>query len=230
MRKQIVVIGLGRFGTSLAITLHREGHDVLAIDSDERNVQAVAPEITRAVQADATNEAVLRQLGVGNLDVGIVAIGSVIDSSVLATILLKRLGVPYVIARASGDLHGSILEKIGADKVVFPERDTGVRVALQVTLTEVSDYMSVSQQYGIAKLPVPTHFVGKDLTELDLGPGGRWEVAVLLIQRGREVIITPSLQEVIHLGDVLIISGEDDRIEHMLTESQKGRAKARGLP
>jgi trk system potassium uptake protein TrkA len=112
MKKQIVVIGLGRFGVSVARTLYTVGHDVLAIDTDEKTVQAVAAEITHAIQADGTNENVLRELGISNFDIAIVAIGAAVESSVLTTILLKKLGVPYVIARADNELHGSILEKI----------------------------------------------------------------------------------------------------------------------
>ena len=112
MKKQIVVIGLGRFGTSLATTLACLGHDVLALDRNEKEVQNVASQVTHAVQVDATNEAVLQELGVGNFDIAIVGIGSRIESSVLITILMKKLGVPYVIAKADTELHGSILEKI----------------------------------------------------------------------------------------------------------------------
>jgi trk system potassium uptake protein TrkA len=118
MKKQIVVIGLGQFGTSLATTLACLGHDVLALDRNEKEVQNVASQVTHAVQVDATNETLLKELGVGNFDIAIVGIGSRIESSVLATILVKKLGVPYVIARADSELHGSILEKIGADRVV----------------------------------------------------------------------------------------------------------------
>jgi len=113
MKRQIVVIGLGRFGISLATTLIAEGHDVLAVDKDENRVQNIASQVTHAIQADATNESVLKELGVDNFDIAIVAMGSAIESSVLTTILLKKLGVKYVVARANDDLHGSILEKIG---------------------------------------------------------------------------------------------------------------------
>ncbi len=123
MKKQVLILGLGRLGISLATTLFNMGHDVMAVDDDEKRIQSMSSQITHAVQADATDEAVLKELGVGNFDVAIVTMGLSIQSSVLSTILLKKLGVPYVIARAENELHGSILEKIGADKVVFPERE-----------------------------------------------------------------------------------------------------------
>ncbi len=218
MKKQIVVIGLGRFGISLATTLMAEGHDVLAVDKDENKVQNIASQVTHAIQADATNEAVLKELGVADFEIAIVAIGSAIQNSVLATILLKKLGVKYVIARANDELHGSILEKIGADNVVYAEREMGARVARGVTLIEVSDYMTVVPGYGIAKFKVPPHLAGDSLSSLGFGRTGEWEVAALLIQREKEVIVTPGASEKIQLDDVLILAGGDDKLEKMLAE------------
>jgi trk system potassium uptake protein TrkA len=218
MKRQIVVIGLGRFGISLATTLIAEGHDVLAVDKNENRVQNIASQVTHAVQADATNETVLKELGVDNFDIAIVAMGSAIESSVLTTILLKKLGVKYVVARANDDLHGSILEKIGADTVVYAEREMGARIAHGVTLIEVSDYMTIVQGYGIAKFRVPSHLAGDSLSSLGFGHTGQWEVAALLIQREKEVIVTPSLSEKVQEGDVIILAGGDDKMEKMLSE------------
>src|SRR4030042_3673460 len=134
MKKQIIVVGLGRFGISLAANISRMGHDVLALDTDEQKVQSASGQATHTVQADATNESVLRELGVGNFDIAIVAIGTSVQNSVLATILLKRLGVPYVIARANSDLHGEILDKIGADRGVYPEHQMGEKGAHEAIL------------------------------------------------------------------------------------------------
>jgi trk system potassium uptake protein TrkA len=221
MNKQVAVIGLGRFGVSVATTLHSLGHDVLAIDSDEKSIQNIATQLPNAVQADATNEAVLRELEIKNFDVAIVGMGSDVESSVLATILLKKLGVRRVIARANDILHGSILERIGADSVVYPEREMGVRVAHRMTLTDVSDYMSIVDRYGIAKLLAPPELVGHKLSEIGFGPGSRSEVAVLLIQRKKEVIINPGTEEAIQAGDVLVLAGNDDNVERLLTEAKK---------
>jgi trk system potassium uptake protein TrkA len=225
MKKQIVVIGLGRFGTSLATTLACLGHDVLALDRNEREVQNVASQVTHAVQVDATNEAVLQELGVGNFDIAIVGIGSKIESSVLITILLKKLGVPYIIAKADTELHGSILEKIGADRVVYPECEMGVRVAQGVTLLDVSDYMSLSPGYGVSKLEAPPYFVGKKLNELGFVREGKWEVAVFLIMRGDESIVSPRKNEVIKPDDVLIVAGSHDNLEKLLAEAKKNKEK-----
>lgn len=223
MKKQIVIIGLGRFGVSVARTLYTIGHDVLAIDTDEKIVQSVASEITHSIQADGTNETVLRELGIGNFDIGIVAIGEAVEASVLSTILLKKLGVAYVIARADNDLHGSILEKIGADKVVFPEQEMGERVAHVVTLTEVSYYMPLVPGYGVARMKTPEYLVGEKLADLGFGPKGKWEVAVVLIQREKEIIVTPSQQEIIRDDDILVVAGNNDNLEKLLQVAKKSQ-------
>jgi trk system potassium uptake protein TrkA len=218
MKKQIAVFGLGRFGISLATTLASEGHDVLAIDKDETKIQNVASLLTHAVQADAVNESVLSELGIANFDIAIVAIGSAIESSVLTTILLKKLGVKYVIARANDELHGSILEKIGADHVVYAEREMGSRVAHGILLTDVSDYMTITPNYGVVKYRVSPRLVGESLESLELGRTGKWEVAALLIQRENEVIVTPDKAEVLRESDIMILAGSDDKLVKMLTD------------
>jgi trk system potassium uptake protein TrkA len=153
--------------------------------------------------------------------VAIVSMGSDIEHSVLTTILLRKLGVPLIVARADNELHGTILDKIGADKVIYPEREMGTRVAHGLTLTSVLDYMSIAPSYGVAKIDPPNTFVGRTLSELGLGPEGKWEVAVLLLQREREVIVCPDQMEVIKPDDVLIVSGNDSRLEQLLTEARK---------
>ncbi|MBM4444159.1 MAG: TrkA family potassium uptake protein [Chloroflexi bacterium] len=221
MKKQVAVIGLGRFGVGLANTLLDMGYDVLALDVDEDRVQAVASQVSRAIHADATDEAVLRGLGIDKFDVAIVSMGSDIEHSVLTTILLRKLGVPLIVARADNELHGTILDKIGADKVIYPEREMGTRVAHGLMLTNVLDYMSVDPSYGLAKIVPPGSFVGRTLSELGLGPQGRWEVAVLLIRREREVIIGPDRMEVVRPDDILIVSGSDVHLEQLMAEARK---------
>jgi len=225
MKKQVVVIGLGRFGVGVATTLHSMGHDVLALDNEEKNVLNVASKLTRAVQADATDEAILKELGIADFDVAIVAIGTAIESSVLITILLKKLGVRYIVARADSELHGSILEKIGADKVVYPERETASRIAHILTLSDVMDYIPVGESYGVAKFKAPSYLAGRTLEDIGFGPGGKKDVAVLLLQRGKEAIVNPSQQEVISLVDVLVVAGSDGKIEELLNEAKKSKKK-----
>jgi trk system potassium uptake protein TrkA len=134
---------------------------------------------------------------------------------VLTTVLLKRLGIGYIIARASDELHGSILEKIGADKVVYPEREMGTGVAHALTLGDVIDYIPVTPGYGVVKLIAPPSFVGQTLSDLGFGSKGKWKVAVLLLLRKQEVTITPSGAEVVKLGDALVVSGSWDSLEEL---------------
>jgi trk system potassium uptake protein len=220
MGKQIVVIGLGRFGASVASTLCSIGHEVLAIDMEETLVQQMASQITHVIQADPSNELALRNLGISNYDIGIVTI-PIIETSVISTILLKKLGVRYVIARAVSEVHESILTKIGADKVVFPEKEMGTGIAYVLTLGDVIDYIPVTSAYGVVKMSVPAHFEGKSLSDIGFGHRGRWEVLVLLLQRKQEILISPSSTEIIKPEDVLVVAGNWDRLEGLLSQIQK---------
>ena len=226
MKRQVVVVGLGRFCLSLTNALQEAGHDVLALDLDARKVQSVSSDVAHVVQTDATSENALKELGVGNFDVAVVAIGSDIEASVLSTIQLKRLGVPHLIARASTEIHGTILAKIGADRVIHLENEMGNRIAHQITLRDITGYMPVTPSYGLAKLEAPYYFAGESLSSLGFGQKGRWRVAVLLVQRGKDIIITPAPSEVVQPGDTLIISGNDDHLDNLLTEVRKQKASA----
>jgi trk system potassium uptake protein TrkA len=226
MKKQIAVIGLGRFGKSLAVTLAGDGHEVLAIDKDEDAVQNISSRITHAVQADTVNETVLKELGLDTFDMAVVAIGTDIESSVLTTILLKKLGVKYVVARANDDLHGSILEKIGADSVVYAERQMGMRIAHGVTLTDVTDYMTLTPNYGIVNYQIPDYLDGEKLSSLEIGQSGKWEVAALLLQHDNEIIVAPGKSQKVQAGDILIMSGSDDKFEKMFAEFRKKKTVA----
>lgn len=221
MKKQIIVVGLGRFGVSLTSNMLKMGHDVLAIDIDEQKVLGASGQATHTVQADATNENVLRELGAGNFDIGIVAIGTSIQNSVLATILLKKVGVPYVIARASSSLHGEILDKVGADKVVYPEQQMGEMIAHETVLGNISEYMMVVPGYGITRLEAYPEFIGQSLFDIGVGPRGKLGVAVLIIQHGHDVIVTPDQNHIIKQGDVMILSGHDDKLTDFLFRTKK---------
>ena len=221
MKKQVAVIGLGRFGESLVRTLHGAGHEVLAIDRDEKRVQDISGSVAHAVQADATSEAVLTELGLKNFDAAVVAMGADIESSVLCTILLRKLGVTYIIARADHELHGKILERIGANRVVYPEHEMGINVAHTVMLREVDDYMSLDRDYGISKVNAPQYLVGCTLKELGFGPSGKTGVAVLIVKRGDEIIVAPGMGETVQVGDILVPYGRDDHLELLLNEARR---------
>jgi trk system potassium uptake protein TrkA len=218
MRKQMVVIGLGRFGTSLATTLYGMGYEVLAIDNDERRVQNISSQVTRAIQADATNEIALDELGVGNFDAAAVAIGYDLLNSILVTALLKKLGVRYIVARAKDDLHGRILKQVGANFVVYPESELGSRVAHGIDIPEVLDYIPLTPKYGVTKISAPPHLVGITLRDAGFGQAGKSELVVLLIHRGKEILLAPGRSETIKEGDILIIAGTDQSLEDIIAK------------
>jgi trk system potassium uptake protein len=216
MSKQVAIIGLGRFGASLAVILHDAGYEVLAIDRASDLVENISSQVTHAVRANATNEAVLQKLGIGSFDVAVVTIGASIQDSVMSTILLKKLGVRYIIARADNELHGEILSSIGADKVIFPERDTAVRTGPILTMRDVVDYIPLMNGAGIVKAKAPGFFVGRTLADIGFQSGSRNGVVVLMIQRGKEGIVNPSPQEVVSHIDILIMAGNNSEIEKIL--------------
>jgi len=210
-KKQFVIIGLGRFGSSLGRELVQLGHEVLGIDKDEEAVQDMSGILTYAVSADCTDEEALRSLGVRNFDCGVVAIGDDIQSSILTTILLKDLDVKQVVAKAMTELHGRVLEKIGVDRVVYPERDMGIRVAHQLVSPNLLDYIELSKEYTIAELAVPQCLDGKSLH--DLNPRARFGCSIVAINKPNGIIIAPTATDVLSLRDVMVIIGTNEQIE-----------------
>ncbi|HCC07465.1 MAG TPA: potassium transporter Trk [Clostridiales bacterium] len=201
--KQFVVLGLGKFGTSVARTLVSGGHEVLAIDKNEEIVRYFSENATYAVQADITNKEALKELGVNNFDVGIVAVGDNIESSILATVLLKELGVEYVVAKAHNEIHKKILEKIGADKVVFPEQEMGVRIATNLINKNIIDIMAFSEDYKIVEVSVKKEWVGKDMKVLDLRK--KHDMNVIAIKNSLDkMTISPSAEYIMREDDILV--------------------------
>lgn len=221
--ERVAVIGLGRFGRSTAYTLHELGYEVTALDLDERNVTEAAEYIALAAQGDGTDEELLRSLQIDQSDVGIVAQASNLEASVLTTLLLKRLGVRWVVAKAKSDIHGEILIRIGADRIIFPEQDAGSRLAHSLAVRHISDYISLSHNAGVAKLSAPAHFVGRSLSELDLEK--HFNLNLLLIKRGQKIITVPNYKEVIEPGDELLLVGPD-RDMATFTEREGSNAPA----
>ncbi|MFC5652407.1 potassium channel family protein [Paenibacillus solisilvae] len=209
---QFVIIGLGRFGSSLARELTKLGYEVLGVDKDEEAVQEMSQVLTHAVVAECTDEEVLRSLGVRNFDCGVVAIGDDIQASILTTILLKDLGVKQVVAKAMTELHGRVLEKIGVDRVVYPERDMGIRVAHQLVSPNLLDYIELSKDYTIAELAVPKCLNGISLKELN--PRARFGCSIVAINKAKGVIIAPEATDVLAEKDVMVVIGTNQQIEH----------------
>lgn len=203
--KQFVVIGLGRFGESVAKTLYGLGHDVLAIDMDEDMVQEISDSVTHAVQMDATDESALRTLGLRNFDVAVVTIGSNIQASVMVTLLVKELGVKYIIAKGQSDLHAKVLYKIGADRVVLPEKDMGVRVAHNLVSASILDYIELSPDYSIMEVKALEEWNGKTLTELKLR--SKYGINVMAIKKNDDINISPGADEIISADDIIVAIG-----------------------
>ncbi len=206
-KKQFIVIGCGRFGSSIAKTLYNMGHDVLAIDHNEEIVQDISDEVTHSVQADATDEAVLKSLGVRNFDVAIVTIGSNIQSSIMVTSIIKELGINHVVAKAQNEIHSKILFKIGADRVVFPERDMGTRVAHNLISSNILDYIELSSDYSIMEITAFDEWIGKTLLQLNIR--SRFGLNVMAIKQGAEINISPMANDIIKKDDVLIVVGHN---------------------
>jgi trk system potassium uptake protein TrkA len=223
MNKQVVVIGLGRFGTSLATTLYNSGYEVLAIDKSSELVESIGQNVTHAVRTNAINEAALRKLGINKFDVAVVTIGNSVQDSVMATILLKKMGVRYIVARADSELHGDILSSIGADKVIFPERDTAFKTGPILTMRDITDFIPLGNGSGsgIVKAKAPHYFIGNTLEDLGFTSNSRSGVAVLMIQRGKEGILNPGGQEVVSHIDVLILAGNNSDIERLFEKAEK---------
>jgi trk system potassium uptake protein TrkA len=215
MRSSILVIGLGRFGTAAAIELEQLGHEVLAVDRSEAAVNDIAPSVTHAVQLDASDEAALRSVGAGEFEYAIVAISGATEASIFATMALKNLGVRHVIAKAATTLHGAILERVGADRVVYPEREMGTRAAHSLAIPDVIDYLDVAPRFGIVKVRPPASFVGRTLKDLDMP--GRLQVSPIALRRGSEVTFNPHRDMIIAKGDELILMGSDERLERIAT-------------
>jgi len=217
--QQIVIIGLGRFGTSVAYTLYQMGHDVLALEADQARVQAAMGQVTYPVQGNATEEAVLRELGIPNFDMAVVAIGSNVEASIMSTVLLKSLGVPHIVARAKTQLHGQTLERVGADVVVHPEQETGEHVARGLFHPEVQDYMEVAPNFGISKVKASPQTTNRTLKEAGLtGARDKYGLAVLAIRRGKDVILLPSEDERIQREDILVLASKEEMLDKLHAE------------
>jgi trk system potassium uptake protein len=212
MKTSVLVIGLGRFGASAARELMALGHEVLAVDRSETIVNEIAPDVTHSVQLDAADEAALRAIGAADFEHAIVAISSGVEASVFATMALKQLGVPNVIAKAGSDLHGAILGRVGADRVVFAEREMGQRVAHSFALPDVVDYLDVAPRFGIVKVRPPERWARHRLDEVGA------ELTPVALRRGDAVTVNPSRDEILRAGDEVILIGKDDVLERLQTE------------
>lgn len=213
MVKQYAVIGLGRFGLSIATKLFEAGQEVLGVDVNEERVEESHPYVTHAIIADTTDENAVKSIGLRNFDAVIVAIGNDIQASIMTVLILKELGVPKIIAKALNKLHGQVLKKMGADWVVFPERDMGIRVAHQLLSPNVLNFIELSKEYSVEEIKIPEKMVEKSLRELDLR--AKFNLSVIAIRRNHQINISPSPEEMINRDDVLVVIGKNQDLERL---------------
>jgi trk system potassium uptake protein len=210
MRKLFAVIGLGRFGGSLVEEFHHLGFEVLAVDMNEERVNRFSQFATHAVVANAINENNLKELGLKNVDIAIVSFGGNIEASILTTLLLKELGVKQVWVKALSENHQKVLEKIGADRVIHPEREMAKRIAHHVTSDKIVDFIELSKNHSIAEIISTKKVTDKTLNELNVR--SKYGCTIIGIQRGEEFIVSPSVEEVICPNDILIVLGHNNEI------------------
>ena len=213
MSRQFVIIGLGRLGAAMIATLDSLGYDVLGIDTDEELVQDLSADFPGAhlVAADATDEDVLRDLNVGHFDAGAVVIGENMEAGILATANLKELGVPFVVARAISGLHGRVLERIGADRIIEPEKDMGAQVARTMASPAVLDYVDLGEDEAVIEAEVPEKWVDKSLADLHLSRESG--LTVLAIKPKGKAGTIPTGDTVLHKGDVLVVGGTKEKLD-----------------
>lgn len=204
-KKQFVVIGLGRFGSTLAKTVYELGHDVLAIDKDEEKVQDIADHVTHAIQMDATDENALKNVGLRNFDVAVVTIGTDIQASIMATLLTKEMEVNFIIAKAHNEQHAKVLDKIGADKVILPEQDMGVRVAHNLVSSNILDYIELSSEYSIMEIEALDEWDSKSLKDLELRK--KYGINIVAIKDGKNINVSPNADDMIKKGDIMVALG-----------------------
>ena len=215
-KRQYAVIGMGRFGTSVAMTLVKAGQEVLVVDSDEERIQKVAEFFTHAVVVDTTDEAAFTALGIRNFDMVVVAIGHDVQASVLTTLLLKEMGVRHIVAKAASVLHGKMLDKVGADQVVFPERDMGQRIAHNLMSTNIIDYFELAPDLGIIEVDVSGRLVGKSLLESKLRE--KYSITVIAVRRAGKISLSPDPAAILVESDRLIIVGDNLGIQRFEAE------------
>jgi len=215
MRKTFAVIGLGRFGGSVCKELVESNQEVLAIDNCEDRVNEYMNIATHTVLANAQDEATLRSLGLRNFDHVIVTIGEDIQASILVTLMAKEMGVPHITAKAQNEYHGRVLEKVGADLVVHPERDMGFRLGHKLTSNNMIDFIELSDDYSLAEIKVNyKHFFNKTIQEINFRK--HYNVTIVAIRRGKnDLIVSPPAEQLILEGDVLLVVGHNDDVDYL---------------
>ncbi|HLR33943.1 MAG TPA: TrkA family potassium uptake protein [Tissierellales bacterium] len=211
--ERIIIIGCGRFGLNVAKTLYGLGNEVMVVDINEEKIKEIANNVTHAVQADVMDEFILNKLGISDFDVAIISIGSNLEASIMATLMAKELGVKKVIAKARSEAHGKILSKIGADKIIFPERDMGIRLAHNLVSANILDFIELSPEYSIVEIVAMKGWKNKKLKELHLPT--EYGINVMAIKRGKNINVSPYADDIIEEGDILVVIGNTKDIRRV---------------
>ena len=210
MRKQFAVIGLGKFGTAVALSLEKLGYPVLALDNDEETIEEIKDKVSFAEIVDATNPEVLEATGIKNSDVVIVSVGD-IESSVLIALILEELGIQHIIAKANSQIHGRVLKKIGVKEVVFPEEDMGIRIANKITSSNILDYIEITPEVDLLDYKIHSKELS-DKTLLELALRNKFGITIIAVRRGENVIVSPGANEKLYEGDEIFIVGKTEDI------------------
>ncbi|MBE0449221.1 MAG: TrkA family potassium uptake protein [Clostridia bacterium] len=213
MSKQFVVIGCGRFGQSVAIKLAEMGSEVMVVDDNEEIIQSISDKVTYAVQADATDENAIKALGIRNFDVAIVTIGSDIQSSILVTLLVKEMGIKHIVAKAQNAAHAKVLYKIGANRVVFPEKEMGIKVAKGLLSSNVLELIDLAPEFSILEIRMNDQWIGKSLVEINMRR--EYSVSVIAIRRGDDIDINVEPDRVLLKDDVLVVVGHNKDLQKL---------------
>ncbi len=214
MTKSILLIGLGRFGRHVAMKLDELHHEIMAVDKEERRVEAALPYVTNAQIGDATNEAFLSSLGVSNFDVCIVAIGDNFQSSLEITSLLKDLGAKFVLSRASRDIHAKFLLRNGADQVVYPEKEMAIRSAVRYSSDNIFDYIELTPEHSIYEIPVPEGWIGRSIIEMNIRK--KYNISILAVKYNDTLHPLPGADYTFKANDELIILGANRDINRFV--------------
>lgn len=213
MKKQFVVLGLGSFGASVAVTLQQLGCDVVAVDQDEERIHDIADKVTYAMQADIGNPDLLKSLGTGNYDGIVVASSENLEGSILATLTAKEMEIPYILCKAHNERHAQVLRKVGADAVVFPEKEMGRKIAKNLLSANLADWIELSPDYSIVEAAVPERWIGRTLKELDVRR--THEVNVVGLKKGEDVEINPDPDMPLKAGVILMLIGSNEALEKL---------------
>jgi len=215
MAKEFLIIGAGRFGLSVARTLYSQGHDVMVVDKNEALIQQISGEITNVVKADATSEASIKALGIEDFDAVVIAIGDDVQASIMAAILVVEMGAKKTLAKAQNETQGKVLTKIGINKVVFPERDMGQKLAHSLIAPTIIDMIELSDYYSVVEVSAPEEMIGQSLLKLNLR--ARYGVSVIALRRnnGGQTIISPVAEDLIQADDIIVAIGENKQLKKL---------------